>query len=598
MPRTLLAALIALALTSAATAGKITSDPNTPGRATAAPASKPDPRLSQKITCKARLKPMTAILQDLAEQTGVKLICGKSASDWIVREDVATIYAAGVPLGNLMDSLARVMRFAWIKSGTEPDWSYRLVEDSKAVREAKDRDARRQNEARKKRQQTLDLIMGLGAFSESRHGYLRDENPQLYSLVKAGVTEPLAEWLRMVPEVRQSWVSGPSLSLQLSNMPPAAHQAYINAISAYGRYLADAYPEDADYVKQINSSFREHPEQFEVNLYTSSRSPYGLLRLPYGSILLGPPEGRSLLAGKARLRAQEQKRPFGQVYAEFRPQFEAFDKLDQKSGVWNNTMEDLLIPADDPYLHDKLKTKIDSDAISGVVFQLAEATELAVVTDNFRGKTRLRADDKREVGETISDVAQLKQMNWQRRGDTIEMWNRNWYETRRNRVCLAWLDTLRKRITQNETLDVDDLADVAALTDEQLYTNFSPDRLLRQACSVVWERRDYLKLYGSLTRDQRALLVSSAGLGFDSLSDSQAAAAVKLAGNLKVPAPQGVDIRTLGLRLTAARAMDGKAITYTMRASSPLGPLPGSYVFRTPVCTLPVAPPAPPAPAD
>ena len=69
-------------------------------------------RLMQKITYEAKLK-RTADHRDLSEMTGVKLVAGARESDWPVRSRKMNIFVKDVPLYELMDSIARVMKFRW-----------------------------------------------------------------------------------------------------------------------------------------------------------------------------------------------------------------------------------------------------------------------------------------------------------------------------------------------------------------------------------------------------------------------------------------------------------------------------------------------------
>ena len=113
----LMVIVFAAAPHSAAAVGKITIDPNVPGAESSEDTPKPDTRVAQKITYQARKKTVLAILTDLTEMTGVTLKAGYNNKDWQVRDRKMNIFAEDVPLAHIMNSIARVMKFKWSKSG-------------------------------------------------------------------------------------------------------------------------------------------------------------------------------------------------------------------------------------------------------------------------------------------------------------------------------------------------------------------------------------------------------------------------------------------------------------------------------------------------
>jgi hypothetical protein len=123
----MLVALIALA------DGKITVDPNGPGSPVAESVSDTDARLAQKITYEAKRKTVQAILADLTKLTGVKLHAGYGNSDWQVRDRKMNIFAKDIPLSNLMNSIARVMKFRWSVNHEVDPCTYRLYMDRRTL---------------------------------------------------------------------------------------------------------------------------------------------------------------------------------------------------------------------------------------------------------------------------------------------------------------------------------------------------------------------------------------------------------------------------------------------------------------------------------
>jgi hypothetical protein len=173
----------------------------------------------------------------------------------------------------------------------------------------------------------------------------------------------------------------------------------------------------------------------------------------------------------------------------------------------------------------------------------------------------------------------------------IELWDANWYDNREARVSKAWLDELRRKFKENGTLDIDDLAQIAALTDGQLGRNISRDEVLRSVSAAVWDKRDYLKIYAALSSPQRSLLLSDAGIAYPDLSPDQQRSMMKLVLGQSVPFLESPDLAGLGVRVSCAKESEGKRFIYTFKAYTSLGQIPGQYRFRTPVYVEPPKPP-------
>lgn len=129
--------LAALAL-SAYAVGKVTIDPNASG---AGPQKTEDlagadARLAQKVTISEPAKPVRVVLGDLTKATGVILRSGYNDGDWQVRDRKMCIFAKDVPLVQIMNSIAHVMKFKWSRKDADGKWQYRLYMDRHEVLEA------------------------------------------------------------------------------------------------------------------------------------------------------------------------------------------------------------------------------------------------------------------------------------------------------------------------------------------------------------------------------------------------------------------------------------------------------------------------------
>lgn len=367
-------------------AGKVTTDPNAPGARIEKKQADSDPRLAQRVTYQVKLKRVDEALDDLTAMTGVKLYAGHGATDWRVREDRMNIHAKDIPLADLMNSIARVMKFAWSKGGKSPDFTYRLREDENAVRQLKNREADLKKQSAEKRRKYLAEVLSADSLSKDDLEKLRDDNPKLYMLVKSGVLGSMRRFLSNAPDVRDAWLDGRQIELRASMLPPSALRTYIDLCRDAGRLTLPS-----DSVEAEISSDQE------ASLLRSARIVVTEPRFafPYGEIYLGslagsngslpltrPESKRDKLIEKVQLRAWEEHRPTIDVSREMRPEIKKAESGRAKTDPWNYTMEPLLALPDEPWTHEKLKNKIDTKVITALVFSLANATGYCVVTDD------------------------------------------------------------------------------------------------------------------------------------------------------------------------------------------------------------------------
>ena len=134
----MLVVAVVLASLAPGWAEKITIDPNSlDGRAALAKAQAKedisDPRLARKVTYTAKRKCASEVLSDLSAMTGITLNAGYNEKDWQVRDRRMNVFAKDLPLADLMNSIARTMKFGWREDGEPGRESYRLYMDRAAV---------------------------------------------------------------------------------------------------------------------------------------------------------------------------------------------------------------------------------------------------------------------------------------------------------------------------------------------------------------------------------------------------------------------------------------------------------------------------------
>ena len=578
--------------------GKTTIDPNTSGNTANASKSSgkdKDTRLDQKITYKVKLRPIADMTADLTEMTGITFLAGRSRSDWRVREDCTTIMAKDIALSSLMDSIAHVMKCKWVKGGEAPNWTYRLVEDSAAIAKVKQRveDYRKLEIA--KRKKCWDKLQSVSKMTEHELEKIRDDEPMLYRFAKAGVVKPIVEFIEQVPSVKDAWFADQEVELSSTFLPINAQQLLVKAVRAQLQMECRYSPDDIYYPSMIDGLdnkgsqmfvqlTKSWPSSFTLPLsITNARGDYNV-RVKFG----GTGSEIQRLVEKVYLRAYEENRPLSDVLNETRSQLDEAQKK-QKPKIWisSYTQEPFLDHPDDPALSEPVKNEIATTTLTALVASLADTSGFAIVTDDFRGRSKFTIAKGTKVREALDDISKSRYYNWNRNAQAIELWDVNWYDNREARVSNAWRERMRKKFQEAGTLDIDDLAEIGTLTIRQLNRNIDNDSVLKYVRETIWKQRDYLKIYSSLTSAQRLILLSNSGMAFTDLTPDQQQSVMKLILGRSSPELENLDPANIGLRITCTKETQGKRFIYTLKGYTNLGEIPGQYRVRTPIYVAP-----------
>ena len=494
--------------------GKATTDPN--AKVVSRVVAGADE--SQHVTYEAKRKTVVSILADLSRMTGVTLKAGYNDVDWQVRDRRMNVFVKDVPLSELMDSVARVMKFQWSKREDDKGAvSYRLYMDRKSVIGAESarlaEDERVRQRQTKAREKLLSALEKAAKMSGDELETLREESPYLYAASKDGYGQQLT-YLCRLPAVRQAFLAGEQWTGSVldsavgdeSARHPSASTSQLLGRSTQALNSSDMSPVGG-IVPSLIGSLRstlyidEHRSVTSTDQFFDPDSEYAKLW------------GRAYTASDAK----EKERLTGEMQQ-----------------AWTTETRDLGEPLyqhqDDAELNAELTVRPEGKQVADVLKALAESSGFGVVSDAFDrnypgggfvgGKMRMRAAlDKLE-----SDCRD----NWERRGRMLEIHSRDWYRKRAAQIPEAQLETWRKAFATKGTLGLEELSQIAALTPEQLALNIDQDEVLEKA--AVWESvagtddGGLLRMYGALDRQQRASILSGGGLSLDLLSDSESAA--------------------------------------------------------------------------
>lgn len=549
MLRVLLTFLLAVLIGSAAFAeGKITEDPNAPGAAPPAVEEEQptDARLAQKITYEAKKKMVVEILDDLAKLTGITFKAGSSKSDWQVRDRRMNVFAKDVPLARLMSSLARVMSFKWSKSDDKEAPSYRLFADFRTLREAEAK-LEQENKAREqrladKRKRALEALGKSANMSPEELAKLKQEDPLTYFFASHGLSGAMASLMNASPSVADALANGQHATLSAANLPPAAQQAVLAMMTSMNRLEKQLSGGQA---RDLPGNLADNLGKFTIdinrNLERASGSPEAGFML--GDINFRYSEGEggesysnnvplfdsdSALAkvlGKMLVRSEETGRPMSEAGKEIQSELASALVEDTKKDMPGEPKPEQPL---DPDLEKKVKMDASGGPFEDVLGKLSEASEFAVVSDSFGRTGGFRGEmvpsvmvNEGDLKTVLDKLGDAYLYGWEKHGPVIEFRDRDWLRKRAALIPEAWLEYWRTKYKTDKTLDIKELAKMAALTTEQLRMNIAQDEVLQNCYFTVVQSRDMLKLYAVLSDAQRQLIFTEPGLNLRGLGPDQ-----------------------------------------------------------------------------
>ena len=518
-----------------------------------------DKRLDQKVTCKLRHKTVSSVLACLQGLTGVKLTAGYRETDWQVRDRKMDIFARDLKLGDLMQSIARVMKFKWERTGEPGKRRYRLFMDRKVFLESEARLWRREEEFRKKqterRTALLDRLAGLAKASPQDLARLKDESPFVHALATSGVGGALDRLFAQSPAARDAFLDKQEFALCGGDLPAAGQQAAlallrgIHGISSPFRGSSEPLPEDiADRVGSLNITINPEDSSSDADSFGASffqRFMLGQVTVAYTR----PREGASNVSDteEIELPIMDPESGLGKALGKAMADPASMRSSDGTSASFSFKLEPKEFEERDfgepqvKHPDDKEpKTEIDLAAktakpgaseqhfetVEDLFEAISEASGMSLVADCY-GKTELRLQQSSKIPlrGALDTISMCLARNWWTYGSTIELRDRYWFRKRSLQIPEAWLEKWRATFTKTGTLEIDDLAEMAKLAGEsaKYAANIGRDEVLGcwSVSSAVRGSRTFLQFYASLDADQRAAVFTESGLNAEALTDAQ-----------------------------------------------------------------------------
>jgi len=497
--------------------------------------SAPDLRLDQKVTYQAKGKCLYKVLAELTEKTGVTMRCGRNEQDWQSRDRKVNIFVKDMPLKDLQQALADVLRFKWSRTaGTDGVYTYRLRQDLKGAQEEESlRNKQAEDEARKvtvRRQTAMSEIENLENLTPADLEKLKNESPLLYVLATEPFGQGLSRMIRSLPpEAKASIAAANSLqSIPLSSAPAGlieGARTMVNGLDSMMKSFGGSgnrFSGVAENIQQGTLAFRPPDPAFR-GMEPFSSSMLGTIEInvpgqPEVMLPLFDPKSPAAdLIGKAAMRMQ-----MGMSPEQMEPLIQAeFAKAFAKALAEQNGGEEIVLP-DDPALNIEIKLDVAKPlALPDLLEKLAEKTDFQYISDHFSHVPINPNPTQGKLSDILKGIALLYQKNISKKGSLILLEDRQWYMKRAWEVPEALLEKWRTAIKEGR-LTFFDIVDMASLSDDQITNTLRTDTILQ---SVAWQllgSAQVLRLYSVLNETQRAALSSNTGLDLSTLTAEQA----------------------------------------------------------------------------
>lgn len=518
--------------------GKLTIDPNTIKQQLAQETSTDiDIRLAQKVTYEVKRGTVTAILADLTKLTGVEFKAGYNNQDWQVRDRRMNIFAKDLPLADLMSSMARVMKFKWSRGGKDNAWTYRLYMDRRTLLDAEAQHAREEERENaliaEKRQAALDSFANADNLSQAELAKLKEDNPFLYVLASSGMAGSMGDMFKEAPVLTEAITTGEPIILSASDMSASGQASLTSFIKNTFNLIKDITGKDVPLSTDIGSLVGE--SYVEINRQTGDPDSDMARSLMLADInikmgkdsninfpLFDPESAVGRTLGEVLLKAKEGTIPLDKINEEANKDLEQALVSDIQKNDFGEAQVD---HPDDPTLQVKVKMTVESKMLADIEAAFAKTTQFGVISDSF-GKTEapfnLPKDDT-EIKALLDKITTTCRYNWDKRKNVIEFRDRDWFNNRAAQIPDAILEKWRETLKITGTLEIDDLAEIARLSQQQFNLNISKDDVLSRANleKVIYYNRDLLRVYAGLTNTQRFALFSVSGLNTNELSADQ-----------------------------------------------------------------------------
>jgi hypothetical protein len=555
-----LGALVVFFAGQACLAQKITVDPNMGRASQSIEVDASDSRVAQKVTYEAWHTPIKTILADLSKSTGVTLNAGYSKQDWQVRDRRMNIYVKDLTLAQLMNSIARVMKFKWSRNDDKKPPTYRLVADrrllAKLQAEASKREAELKAEEIRRRTALVDGLARAAEASGPELEALKRDSPYLGLSAVTGFAKMVTRMFAEQPKLKDMFTSAERMAaLNSSEFSLSTQKLCVDVLRYGNEHWADrkGVPDDGE---DDIAKHELHLECIAAPVEADQRKRltyfgYVMAFMSDGthfvSDLKEPEAPSSKVSGAYRLSISEQPRDSQDGWGKFQAGENSGMQDDAKVIEHYQMFDPVVDHPDEPELHNKLVLNLSKEdqqalreqiqatggrATSRLMYQAliratAQAAKMSVVSDSYSvvlsDRQQFADGELKSVLDNISDVYRC---NWEKHGSIVEFRRRDWFRRRASQVADEWLKPWRDQVEKDGIPALNTYASMLSLTDEQVEENIASDYLLGQVLGPWWDygvNRGFCRFYTQLNDYQRGQFFTDQGLRPRTLAPAQGA---------------------------------------------------------------------------
>jgi hypothetical protein len=496
-----------------------------------------DSRLAHEVTCAFKATALSDLCEKLKADTGIDLRGGPSVAD-----EKVTVFCEKLPLREVMRQLSRPFGYTWLRSGTPGQYRYELGQDLRSQlleEELRNRDQRAALLALEREidqfRPYLSLLPDEARARAERAPEVEKRRLEMFAGTGWG---PIQIYFRLSPQDMAALRAGQSL---IFNQEPQPGQRTLP-------------PELARGVLQSNPwRLTRHPDGFSGTLDANDPKALPLTQVPEAraKLWVEMPQnelGEFSLTGGAGA--------FTPKRATERHGWAVFEGL----GPYAVGRSPALAPVEPrggepqvPALRSRITLRPHSSSpvppgslpaggsegggppsepkvtTADVLEALHQATGMPIVADFY---TRLYKPDAvslraQPLFAALSQLAETMRLRWSRDGEWLQFRSATYYHDRRkevpNRLLVRWSETRR----QHAMLPLDDLVEIAQLSDAQLDAEE-----MRQGAMEYWglpewtllrrpSFRSHVRFLGEFTPAQRQAMMGGAGLEFGKMTLAQ-----------------------------------------------------------------------------
>ncbi|MEN6356896.1 MAG: hypothetical protein ABFD83_07405 [Armatimonadota bacterium] len=529
--------IILLACQCAWAAGKITADPNVSSDRAGLEQWDSDSRLSQKVTYEARHKAVKVILADLSDMTGVIFNAGYNKLDWQVRDRKMNIFAKDVVLADLLNSIARTMKFKWSISKDVTPWTYRIFMDRKTLASANTELSKSQaeydKEVQRRRQDFLNTMENWDDdLTDDELEALREDDPYTYMLHTFGTGAAFKGLLNDVPNMKENFLNKKDMAYPIAKLSPETQQLILNVVkSGYG----EAFTKDSE-SKFTNGGvgLDFEPDELDWKAYEDKKfAGFGICIYEEFYMLdafLGEPSNPTIQCMAEQRLLQREKNISGRE-AWNRTRDKYFDACVEESKRMEKFFPTEPQPdvPDEPDLHKKIKVEPEEKRrleLADYEAATAKASDFAIVSDSYKfidGYAKISKSET-ELKDVLAAIGEGYRYNWDKHNSFIELRSKDWFKRRTTQIPDEWVEKWRANLKKNGYMSIDDYAQIATLTTEQIRENFQTDDdfakmgiFTGSGSKDIW----LMRLYATLSASQKKEMFSDLGLNVLTLGADQ-----------------------------------------------------------------------------